>query len=156
VVGVSEEPIFNDWVPAADVAAYAHSLDERYGERTLRYWRGRGLLPRGRQIGGRWLYPPCTLDQLLALAAWRQRGVLDPELIRVALWVEGFPVELDGVRAALAETAAWWRRARDTFVSHAGAPREMDVRERRGSACGHALALAAAGADAQAAHERRR
>jgi hypothetical protein len=83
------------------VLAAAHG--HRITARSLELWRYRGLLPRPvRQPKGRavWLYPAGSDRQLLRLLHWRARSrTLDA--VRVALWVEGFPVELGDVRDSL-------------------------------------------------------
>lgn len=71
--------------------------------RALEDWRYRRLLPRPvRQPKGRavWLYPPGSDRQLLRLLYWRARADT-LHAVRVALWVEGFEIELDSVRDSL-------------------------------------------------------
>jgi DNA-binding transcriptional MerR regulator len=82
----------------------------RVTARQLELWRYRGLLPRPvRQSGGRgrWVYPARTIEQLHRLLYWRERaGTLD--LIRIGLWIDGFPIALEGVRRALASFVDEW------------------------------------------------
>ncbi|HEV2974529.1 MAG TPA: hypothetical protein VGX69_05975 [Solirubrobacteraceae bacterium] len=94
----------DDWIDGVGLIARAAEHGHQVTPRSLELWRYRGLLPRPhRRPGGRavWLYPPGTARQLIRLLHWRQRATKLDE-IRVALWVEGFSVELDGVRKALA------------------------------------------------------
>lgn len=91
------------WIDSERLIAIAAEGGHRVTRRSLELWRYRGLLPRPqRQPIGRavWLYPPGSARQLLRLLHWRERASRLDE-IRVALWVEGFPVDLDGVRDAL-------------------------------------------------------
>lgn len=91
------------WIDSAGLIRLASEHGHEVSLRKLELWRYRGLLPRPqRQPKGRavWLYPPGTDRQLLRLLHWRARAqALDA--VRVALWVEGFPIGLDGVREAL-------------------------------------------------------
>jgi hypothetical protein len=78
--------------------------------RSLELWRYRGLLPRPeRQTSGRavWLYPPGTEHQLLRLLHWRGRTRNLGEVL-LALWIEGFEIELDYVREALVRFVDRW------------------------------------------------
>jgi DNA-binding transcriptional MerR regulator len=90
-----------------DIAA-AH--DHKVTPRSLELWRYRGLLPRPeRQASGRavWLYPAGTERQLLRLLYWRGRTRNLDEVL-LALWIEGFGIELDGVREALVRFVERW------------------------------------------------
>ena len=82
-------------------------------ERQLELWRYRGLLPRPVRRpggGGRWVYPPGAPEQLRRLLYWRERaGNLD--LVRIGLWIEGFPVAREGVRRALGSFVDGWATA---------------------------------------------
>lgn len=92
----------DEWLQMEELLALAADQGP-VAERTLELWRYRGLMPRPeRQPGARavWLYPPGSDRQLLRLIHWRAR-VRDLELIRIALWAEGFPIEVEGVRGAL-------------------------------------------------------
>lgn len=93
----------NDWIDGSGLIAAAAQHGHQVTPRSLELWRYRGLLPRPqRRPGGRavWLYPPGTDRQMLRLLYWRERSKKLDET-RVALWVEGFPIELAGVRKAL-------------------------------------------------------
>jgi hypothetical protein len=87
---------------SADLIALATKHGGKVSARSLENWRYRGLLPRPDQQPGRavWVYPAGTDDQLLRLLHWRQRTARH-DLIRIALWVECFPVDLDLVREDL-------------------------------------------------------
>jgi hypothetical protein len=85
-------------------------------ERTLEYWRAQGLLPRPERTGqdGKrpiWRYPPQAAEQLASLLWWR-RGTQDPNVLRAALWYDGFSVDMSRVRASI---AACLRKAMDAF-----------------------------------------
>src|SRR5579864_505446 len=90
--------------------ALAVSAGHDLNERTLELWRYRGLLPRPSRIGGVWAYPVGTERQLLALLRFREQ-TRSLELIRIALWVTGFPIELESVREALRQFVAAWGEA---------------------------------------------
>ncbi|MFE6836699.1 hypothetical protein ACFVFI_17940 [Streptomyces sp. NPDC057705] len=73
-------------------------------ERRLEDFRRDGLIPRPVRVGndGRrpvWIYPPGSDQQLVRLLRWRER-TKDADVLRVVLWVEGFPLALDAVRAS--------------------------------------------------------
>jgi DNA-binding transcriptional MerR regulator len=71
--------------------------------RSLELWRSRGLLPAPtRQPKGRavWLYPPGTERQLKRLLHWREKA-RNLSLVAIALWIEGFPIEVERIRTAL-------------------------------------------------------
>jgi hypothetical protein len=75
--------------------------------RMLETFRAQGLLPRPTRAGHRgrapvWLYSAGADRQLITLLAWRRR-TKDPHLLRVLLWLDGFPIPLAAVRAALAD-----------------------------------------------------
>ncbi|MFC3894460.1 hypothetical protein ACFOWZ_23520 [Lentzea rhizosphaerae] len=88
-------------VRIADEAGYQVS------PRMLETFRAQGLLPRPIRTGHRgrapvWTYPDGTDRQLVALLAWRTH-TKDPDTLRVLLWVDGFPIASDVIRAALVD-----------------------------------------------------
>src|SRR5439155_6794105 len=74
--------------------------------RVLKRWRMEGLIPRPRQIhalgkrGSGSLYPPESVDQLLAVCELRDRERRFDEL-RFRLWWEGRWVEAEALRRSL-------------------------------------------------------
>ena len=73
--------------------------------RRLEDWRYRGLIPRPVRAGsvGKapcWLYPSGAAEQLLALCRWRET-TKDLDAVRVALWIDGFPIDEQSVREAI-------------------------------------------------------
>lgn len=85
--------------------ALAGELDPSVTERTLEHWRHQGLLPhpeRSGQDGKKpvWTYPAITADQLRALLHWRQQ-TKDPDVLRAALWYDGYLVETTRVRESI-------------------------------------------------------
>ena len=73
--------------------------------RTLKFWRHRGLLPKAQRTGQQgkrpeWTYPAEAGDQLGALLQLRTK-TKDPDLARVGLFFEGFPIETRLVRASI-------------------------------------------------------
>jgi hypothetical protein len=84
--------------------------EEALSARSLELWRYRGLLPRPeRQRGARarWLYPPGTELQLERLLHWRHRTRSHDQIL-LALWLEGFPIDPERVRAALGSFVSAW------------------------------------------------
>ncbi|MER7696736.1 hypothetical protein [Streptomyces sp. NPDC096095] len=73
-------------------------------ERRLEDFRHDGLMPRPVRVGndGRrpvWVYPPGSDHRLVRLLRWREH-TQDTDVLRVVLWIEGFPFALDAVRAS--------------------------------------------------------
>lgn len=94
----------------ADLIAAATEQGHEVNPRLLELWRYRGLLPRPqRQPGGRaiWCYPDGSERWLARLLHWRDRTPSHREIL-VALWVEGFPIELHRVRGTLIDFVAKW------------------------------------------------
>lgn len=87
------------------LTALAGEIDPTVTERTLEFWRHQGLLPhpqRSGQDGKRpvWTYPPETAEQLRALFHQRLQ-TKDPNVLRAALWYDGYPVETTRVRSSI-------------------------------------------------------
>lgn len=83
----------------------AASNDPSVTPRTLEFWRHQGLLPKATRTGQRgkrpeWTYPAEAVDQLRALLALRKKS-RDPDLLRVALWFDGFPIDVGRVRGSI-------------------------------------------------------
>jgi hypothetical protein len=73
--------------------------------RMLETFRAQQLLPRPVRTGHRgrapvWTYPGGADRQLVTLLGWREH-TKDPDTLRVLLWIDGFPVAPDSIRAAL-------------------------------------------------------
>lgn len=82
-------------------AAAGHPVSARL----LALFRTQGLIPHPQRAGyqGRapvWLYPHGTGRQLVALLGQRTQ-TRDPDLLRVLLWLDGFPIATGDVRRAL-------------------------------------------------------
>lgn len=74
-------------------------------ERMLETFRHKGLIPRPRRAGYRgrtplWSYPPGADAQLVRLLRWRGH-TRDTGVLKVLLWLDGFPIPAGDVRAAL-------------------------------------------------------
>jgi hypothetical protein len=72
---------------------------------TLRRLCAQDLLPRLARTGQRglspvWTFPPGTEAQLVTLLRWRKQTT-NPDVLRVMLWLEGFAIPFEDVRAAL-------------------------------------------------------
>ncbi|MBS1879739.1 MAG: hypothetical protein JST31_09515, partial [Actinobacteria bacterium] len=98
-------PVASEWLEGEQLASIAELRGFEFTSRQLELWRYRGLLPRParRHTDSRWNYPPGTAAQLLRLLELR-RAVRSLELIRIVLWLEGYPLETGPVRRALAES----------------------------------------------------
>lgn len=99
------------WVDTAGLIAAAAEAGRKVSARSLEQWRYRGLLPRGKQLAGRaaWLYPPVSRDQLLRLLHWRAK-TRSLDLIVLALWVEGFEIDVAHARGSLRAFIDAWER----------------------------------------------
>lgn len=91
-------------ITTADLLATVE--DSSVTARTLEFWRHQGLLPKAERTGQhgkhpRWTFPVETIDQLRALLYLRSK-TKDPDLLRVGLWFDGYPVEIARVRQSVA------------------------------------------------------
>lgn len=73
-------------------------------ERRMEDFRHDGLMPRPIRVSndGRrpvWIHPPGSDHQLVRLLRWREH-TQDTDVLRVVLWIEGFPLALAAVRAS--------------------------------------------------------
>jgi hypothetical protein len=109
------------WVDSASLIALAAQDGHRVTARSLEQWRYRGLLPRGKQPSGRaaWLYPPVSRNQLLRLLHWRAK-TRSLDLILLALWVEGFNIDIADGRASLRAFVDAWERELTRELDGAG------------------------------------
>jgi hypothetical protein len=86
----------NDRLRTAELLAMARRTEPNTSERTLEFWRHQDLLPHAERTGQEgsrpvWTYPAAAADQLCALLHLRQ-ATKDPDLLRAALWFDGYPV----------------------------------------------------------------
>jgi hypothetical protein len=111
----------DDWIDAASLIALAAKHDFKVRARSLELWRYRGLLPRGEQPSGRaaWLYPPVSKSQLLRLLHWREK-TRSLDLILIALWIEGFKIDIADARASLRAFVDAWEREMTGELDGAG------------------------------------
>ena len=98
----------------ANLLALAAESDPSVTERTLEFWRHEGLLPRPQRDGqsGKtpvWTYPPETTSQLRELLRLRDH-TKDLNVLRAALWFEGYPVDTATARMSI---SAYLRQLRD-------------------------------------------
>ncbi len=75
--------------------------------RMLETFRAQGLLPRPARVGHHrraplWISPAGADRQLISLLGWREH-TKDPNVLRVLLWADGFPIPPTVVRDALAD-----------------------------------------------------
>ncbi|KJF16955.1 hypothetical protein [Acidithrix ferrooxidans] len=99
-----------------DLIEIGRKIEPELTERTLEYWRNQNLLPspvRSSQEGKRpiWTYPDETTDQLRTLLRLRKES-RDPNVLRAALWFEGYPVKMTYVRKSI---ATYLRQLQATF-----------------------------------------
>lgn len=111
----------DDWIDAASLIELAAKHDFKVRARSLELWRYRGLLPRGEQPTGRaaWLYPPVSKSQLLRLLHWREK-TRSLDLILIALWIEGFKIDIADARASLRAFVDAWEREMTRELDGAG------------------------------------
>src|SRR4051812_36789065 len=89
----------------AQLLAVATETDPSVTTRRLEFWRNEGLLPHPKRTGQEgtrpvWTYPPETVGQLQALLRLRE-STKDPDVLRAALWFDGYPVSTALARAAI-------------------------------------------------------
>jgi hypothetical protein len=100
--------------------------EEAPSARSLELWRYRGLLPRPERQRGtraRWLYPVGTERQLERLLHWRRRTRSHDQIL-LALWLEGFPIDPERVRGALASFVSGWEKMIATETAGSGSGEE--------------------------------
>ena len=91
-------------------------VDPSVTDRTLEFWRHEGLLPRPERIAQNgktpiWTHPPETMSQLRALLRLR-RQTRELNVLRAALWFEGYSIDVSRVRRSI---SAYLRHVRDVF-----------------------------------------
>jgi hypothetical protein len=98
-------------IDAEGLIDLAAGRGDKISARSLELWRYRGLLPRGERTAGRaaWLYPPVSKSQLLRLLHWRAK-TRSLDLILIALWIEGFQIDVADARASLRTFVDAWER----------------------------------------------
>lgn len=129
-----------DRLGTADLLAVAQGIEPGTSERTLEFWRHRDLLPHAERTGQQgtrpvWTYPSDAADQLRALLRLR-RATKDPDLLRAALWFEGYPIPAPRARASMISCL---RRLHTDLERHL-AGRRKDTRREREQGRGAVLA----------------
>ncbi len=111
----------DDWIEASGLIALAAEHGYKVSARSLELWRYRRLLPPGKQPAGRaaWLYPPVSKSQLLRLLHWREK-TRSLDLILIALWIEGFKIDIADARASLRAFVDAWEREMTRELDGAG------------------------------------
>jgi len=117
----------SDDLETAQLIALASKIGSPVTERTLEFWRHQGLLPHPERTGHRgkrpvWTYRPETADQLRALLDLR-RHIRDPNVLRAALWYDGYQIETARVRISMSK---YLQQLRDDFE------RELDKQKETG------------------------
>lgn len=102
VPSAPEPPVELDSQALLEAAARAGTA---VSERMLENFRYKGLMPRPRRVGQRgrtpvWAYPAGADAQLVRLLWWRDR-TKDTGVLKVLLWLDGFPIPTEDVRSAL-------------------------------------------------------
>jgi hypothetical protein len=95
----------DDGLTSSDLIELAATSGYPVTERQLEEWRAEKYLPPTRRLkneGRRpvWVHPPEAPAQLLALLKLREE-TRNPDLLRVALWYQGYAVPIDAVRASM-------------------------------------------------------
>ena len=113
-------------VTTTDLVAVAD--DPGVSSRTLEFWRNQDLLPKAQRTGQHgkrpeWTYPAEAVDQLVALLRLREK-TKDPDLLRVGLWFDGFPIEIGRVRDSI---VAVLRDSLDTLTKEVEKRRDAEV-----------------------------
>lgn len=83
----------------------AASGDPSITLRTLEFWRQEELLPRAERTGQHgkrpeWTYPVKAVSQLSSLIRLRAK-TKNPNLLRAALWIDGYDISLESVRLSI-------------------------------------------------------
>jgi hypothetical protein len=103
--------MLDDWIEARRLIELAAEQGYTVSTRSLELWRYRRLLPRGEQPVGRaaWVYPPVSESQLLRLLHWRGK-TRSLDLVLIALWVEGFQIDIVDTRNSLRAFVDAWEQ----------------------------------------------
>jgi hypothetical protein len=105
-----DQPEADAWITTGELLAHARRHDPNLStarlERRLEQFRNQGLLPAARRIGQHgqqpvYGHPAETVKQLDALMLWR-RQEKNPDRLRVLLWIDGWPIDVDKVRRSFA------------------------------------------------------
>ncbi|MFJ4689236.1 hypothetical protein [Streptomyces sp. NPDC088789] len=117
-------------------------------ERRLEDFRRDGLIPRPVRIGneGRrpvWIYPPGSDHQLVQLLRWHER-TSDVNELRAVLWIEGFPLTLDTVRAAVTAAMDGLSQGLEQLLQAEASRQGLDPAEDHDAVLGAAAATMAA------------
>ncbi|MGW0137514.1 hypothetical protein [Streptomyces calvus] len=116
-----------------DLLRAAASAGLTVSERLLEEFRRHSLVPRPIRVGndGRrpvWVYPPGSDRQLVRLLRWREH-TKNNDVLRVMLWLEGFPIALAIVRtsasAAMDALLSSWEQGLRTAACRQGLDPEV-------------------------------
>lgn len=122
----------------AQLLAVATEVDPATTERRLEFWRNQGLLPhpeRTAQQGTRpvWTYPSHVADQLRALLRLRE-ATKDIDVLRVALWFDGYAVATPVARSAMIGYLRKLRAFMERELERQGSRRDVDDGQARWTA----------------------
>ncbi|MFM9760769.1 hypothetical protein [Streptomyces scabiei] len=117
-------------------AAAGHPVSERMLEEFRS--RAQGLLPhpqRGPNQGRKpvWLYPPGTERQLVSLMRWREH-TKDRNVLRVLLWLDGFPIATSAVRESVSASLSTMTQTLERELDAEAARRGLDPASEREAA----------------------
>jgi len=109
-------------------AAAGHPVSERLLEEFRS--RAQGLLPhpqRGPNRGRKpvWLYPPGAERQLVSLMRWREH-TKDRNVLRVLLWLDGFPIATSAVRESVSASLTTMTQTLERELEAEASRRELD------------------------------
>jgi hypothetical protein len=117
-------------------------------ERRLEDFRRDGLMPRPVRVGndGRrpvWIYPPGSDHQLVRLLR-RREHTRDTDVLRVVLWIEGFPLALEAVRASASAVMDGLSRELDRLIRTEASRQGLDPADDQDAVVGAVAATMAA------------
>jgi hypothetical protein len=127
-----------DRLPTAQLLALARDSEPGITERALELWRHQDLLPKAERTGQDgtrpvWTYPAEAADQLRALLRLRA-ATKDPNLLRSALWFEGYPVPTSRARQSMVTVLRKMQASVDKELARRSAAHGLDPQHGRAQA----------------------
>ncbi|MER6425782.1 hypothetical protein [Streptomyces sp. NPDC001137] len=127
-------------IESEDLLQAAAAAGHPVSGRMLEEFRSRtqGLIPRperGANRGRRpvWLYPPGAERQLVSLMRWREH-TKDPNVLRVLLWLDGFPIATSAVRESVSASLSTMTQTLERELKAEAARRGLDPASEREAA----------------------
>jgi hypothetical protein len=125
-------------VSTSRLLAVAQASEPGVTERTLELWRNQDLIPKAKrtgQDGARpvWTYPGESVGQIQALLRLRV-ATKDPNVLRSALWFEGFPVPTGRARQSMIAVLRKLQVSLDKELARRSAAQGIDPEQGRSQA----------------------